>query len=302
MKELVKLDTGEIVSYEEAKLRYQHITTIQQALLAAQKIGIDVSEITPAAIDVLWDEIALGRFLTKMTKNKGGFAGNKYTESKPVLADDTPTVEEIVGSRDKSSLLQKIAKFGDEVIQEYIDLCVTNKFLPKSGDLKNKNTTISKMTGDNEGYTPREYIEMARRVMGSIDLDPCSCDLAQEIVKAKTYYTEEINGLNEEWGGDVWMNPPYANKLIVAFIEKLLTSNIDQAIVLTNNNTDTQWFKKLYEWSDIICFTTGRINFYKKDGTISAPTNGQTFFYKGNNIDKFYEEFNIIGLMMIRYE
>ncbi len=308
MGELVKLDTGEIVSYDDAKLQYQRIETVKQAIIIAQKLGIDIGDITPPAINILWCEVALGRFLRSMEKNKGtqGQLSGKNISGSLVIRqpeDDTPTVEEIVGSRDKSSLLQKIGKFTDDTIQDYIDLCIENKFLPKSADLKNKNTTISKMTGDNEGYTPSEYIEMARRVMGSIDLDPASSDFAQEIVKADRYFTEEDDGLSQDWIGNIWLNPPYENKLITQFIDKLIgEKNIDQAIVLTNNNTDTQWFKKLYEWSDLICFTTGRINFYKKDGTISAPTNGQTFFYIGKNYKIFAEEFRHIGLIMIKYE
>ena len=301
MGELVKLDTGEIVSYDDAKGQYQRIETVKQAILTAQKLGIDINDITPHAINILWCEISLGRFLRKMEKNKGA-AQEGWKNA--VDTDDTvtPTVEEIVGSRDKSSLLQKIGKFSDETIQDYIDLCVENELLPKSADLKNKNTTISKMTGDNEGYTPPEYIEMSRRVMGSIDLDPASNDFAQEVVKANIYYSEDDNGLDKDWVGNVWMNPPYANKLIVQFIDKLINEKqVTQAIVLTNNNTDTQWFKKLYNWADLLCFTTGRINFYKKDGTISAPTNGQTFFYKGNDIDSFVSEFKKIGLIMTKY-
>src|ERR1700686_3804949 len=65
----------------------------------------------------------------------------------------------------------------------------------------------------NEWYTPAKYIEAARRTMGSIDLDPASCELANQIVKATKFYTQEENGLDQEWYGNVWLNPPYGSSI-----------------------------------------------------------------------------------------
>ncbi len=302
--QITKPNTAVPASVEEAKARRIQITTVKQAIIAAQKIGINIEELTPYAIDVLWAEIALGRFLRGMEKNKGGGA-NQYGHFGDLnqREDTNPTVEEIAGNYNKSSLLQKVAKYTDDTIQEYIDMCVEIGVLPKSGDLKSKNTTISKMTGDNEGYTPPEYIEKARRTMGSIDLDPASCDLAQEVVKAEKYYTEDDNGLNKQWIGNIWLNPPYENRLITQFVNKVIAEkSVTQAVLLTNNNTDTLWFRELCGWCDLICFTMGRVKFYKKDGTISAPTNGQAFFYKGVNKQAFCNEFKDVGLIMQRYE
>jgi hypothetical protein len=36
------------------------------------------------------------------------------------------------------------------------------------------------------------------------------------------------------------MNPPYNSKSLKPLIDKLISENINQAIVLTNNNTDTK--------------------------------------------------------------
>ena len=48
---------------------------------------------------------------------------------------------------------------------------------------------VANNSGENEWYTPIDYINDAREVMGSIDVDPASSDIANEIVKATQYFT-----------------------------------------------------------------------------------------------------------------
>ena len=176
----------------------------------------------------------------------------------------------------------------------------TDKYRPK------KDTIATKWTGDQESYTPGKYILSARLVMGSIDIDPASNEFANKTVNAEIYYTKETNGLDKKWNGNVFLNPPYSQPEIKYFINKLIeelnNKNTKQAILLTNNNTDTTWFHNALKISKAVCFTKGRINFYKKDNTITSPTNGQAFFYFGDNIDKFYNEFKGYGAILINIE
>lgn len=153
-----------------------------------------------------------------------------------------------------------------------------------------------------EWYTPAEYIEAARAVMGSIDLDPASSDEAQTVVKAATYYTKAQDGLAQEWAGNVWLNPPYNMPLVEAFIDKLI-ANVESgaiiaALVLTNNSTDTGWFHKLLRYP--VCFTRGRIRFWSGDD-ILATRQGQAIFYIGDNLDGFTDVFSAFGKVMHRY-
>lgn len=158
-------------------------------------------------------------------------------------------------------------------------------------------------TGDNEWYTPAKYIEAARYVLGEFDLDPASNDSAQELIKAAQYFTKADNSLEREWRGRVWLNPPYAQPLIMDFVSKLVTERragrVTGAVMLTNNSADTAWFHKAAETADAFCLTRGRIKFYKTDGEISAPTQGQTFFYFGDDVEVFTRRFKEIGFVVV---
>ena len=156
---------------------------------------------------------------------------------------------------------------------------------------------VANNSGNNEWYTPADYIEAAREVMGSIDIDPASNDIAQETVKAAVYYTAETNGLDKEWRGNVWMNPPYASDLIGKFIDKLVAElpNIEQAIVLVNNATETEWFNKLIPRASAVCFPRSRVKFYMPDGKTGAPLQGQAIIYFGIHYDKFINVFTQKG-------
>lgn len=157
-------------------------------------------------------------------------------------------------------------------------------------------------TGDNEWYTPVEHIERARRVLGTIDLDPASSDLANETVRADSIFDEEMDGLAREWHGNVWLNPPYAQPAIEHFARKTVSEweagRITAAIVLTHNYTDTIWFQLLAKSATALCFTKGRIKFYNPDGDIAAPTQGQAFFYFGKDAASFHEQFRDVGFVV----
>src|SRR5690242_13605881 len=61
-----------------------------------------------------------------------------------------------------------------------------------------------------EWYTPPALLRAAREVLGSIELDPASCELANKTVGASRYYDKQTDGLQQSWHAEtVWLNPPY---------------------------------------------------------------------------------------------
>ena len=162
---------------------------------------------------------------------------------------------------------------------------------------KKKMPHVSFNSGNNEWYTPPDIIEAARKVLGSITLDPASSAIANQTVKANKFYSIDDDGLIQNWDGEnIWLNPPYKSGLIEKFVDKLLDSNFNQAIVLVNNATDTKWFSRLAYRANAIIFPTGRIKFLSPDGvTHNSPIQGQAILYFGKHIKSFSDAFKLYG-------
>jgi phage N-6-adenine-methyltransferase len=162
---------------------------------------------------------------------------------------------------------------------------------------------VSHNSGENEWYTPPQFIEAARLAMGSIDTDPASSELANRTVQAGKYYTAEQDGRDKKWGGNVWMNPPYSQPLITefidAFVRKYNAGEFQQACVLVNNATETNWYQSLLTYASAVCFIKGRVKFIDKSGNPSgAPLQGQTVLYFGNREKSFIDAFSEFGIVL----
>ena len=156
-------------------------------------------------------------------------------------------------------------------------------------------------SGENEWFTPVDWVGLVREAMGGIDLDPASHALAQATVQAGRFFVAADNGLEQPWFGKVWLNPPYCRELLAPFIEKLIaeyaSGRVEQAILLTHNYSDTEWFHAAARTARMICFPSGRIHFVSPAGDENSPMQGQAFFNFGADDEPFRRVFGAIGLV-----
>ena len=134
-----------------------------------------------------------------------------------------------------------------------------------------KNKTAPK---NNEHYTPEYILEPCIKMIDGFDLDPASCKIANERVKAGTYMTKDTDGLCRKWHGDVWCNPPYSNKGGVGAWVKKAAGEVESGrcrsvFLLLNSNTSSAWFHELVDVATI-CFIEKRIKFYDPSGNIQG--------------------------------
>ncbi len=165
-----------------------------------------------------------------------------------------------------------------------------------------------------EWYTPSRYIEAARQVLGGIDLDPASCALANETVRATRYFTKDDDGLSKPWHCEsLWLNPPYTKILnksgIKLFVDKLVSEyragHVGQGILLATCDSDASWFPQLWDYP--ICFTDHNVYFNQPsdDGTVIKNARhghwfGAIFVYLGPNEAKFINTFSAFGTVARR--
>lgn len=253
-------------------------------------------------------EYKAGQLLKEMQERgerDKGKGGDRKSQSHDVTVK--PTLAALGVSKNESSRWQIMASIPEELYDNRMAQVradggeiTTNDFFrfAKSGG---KLPHVSHNSGENEWYTPIKYIEAARLVMGEIDLDPASTPEANKTVCAKVFYTEEEDGLRQNWYGRVWLNPPYASALVGRFTSKLtehfLRGDVSDAIVLVNNSTDAAWFQEIAGAASAVVFPKGRIKFISRGGDVGSPLQGQAILFLGKeHARKFLSVFGSFGL------
>lgn len=105
--------------------------------------------------------------------------------------------------------------------------------------------------------TPPEFVNLLEQTLGiKYTLDPCA---EPKTAKTKRFFTWQQNGLDQKWTGTVFVNPPYS--AIMPWAEKALAElpNCKAITFLVPSNTETKWYRLLFERAARIYFVSPRI-------------------------------------------
>ena len=133
--------------------------------------------------------------------------------------------------------------------------------------MKAHQQTIGK---NDEWLTPRWILG----ALGDFDLDPCS-PIERPWSTARHHYTELDNGLNKEWFGRVWCNPPFHRYHRPRWMRKMAAHN--NGIMLLPAAGETKAFAD-HVWGKCsgILMLNKRPHFHYVDGTEASANSGCT--------------------------
>lgn len=118
-----------------------------------------------------------------------------------------------------------------------------------------------------EWGTPQELFNRLNKEF-NFTIDICA---SKENTKCPKYYTKEEDALKKEWGGVIWMNPPYGRQIgnWVKKAKEIARQGKATVVCLLPARTDTAWWHDYAMKANEIRLIRGRLKF--GDGKGSAP-------------------------------
>jgi hypothetical protein len=222
-----------------------------------------------------------------------------------------------IADRHKSLTEEPLTPYEQGIAEVYERQIVEAEYDPRETQRRQQIQIITGSSESNEWYTPAHVIELARDVLGGIDLDPASSTEANETVKALSYCTIEEDGYSQPWGDTenptrVWLNPPYGKEdgeretNAMRWSRKLISEynagRVDSAILLVKAALGYEWFEQL--WYDYpTCLLRKRLSFVRPDGSGDGQAKHATaLIYLGKDVDHFRSAFRSIGRVILPEE
>lgn len=121
--------------------------------------------------------------------------------------------------------------------------------------------------------TPPEIIE-GLGGWQSFDLDPCAAPEPRPWPTARMMSGRaDANGLLIEWGGRVWLNPPYSSADIARWLRKLADHGRGTALIFARTETEA-FQRQVWERAHGLLFLYGRLHFHTPEGRRAIKNSG----------------------------
>jgi hypothetical protein len=130
--------------------------------------------------------------------------------------------------------------------------------------------------GENTWFTPKMFFDK----LGTFDLDVCTVSTRPfDTALSHIEFDKGQDALTLDWGGYIWMNPPYG-KEIAPFIEKFKT--VENGIALVFARMGTPWIQDWIKSGNDIFFLRKRVRFISKNGSNSTNAGADScLLFKG---------------------
>lgn len=116
----------------------------------------------------------------------------------------------------------------------------------------------------NEWLTPPHVIQS----IGAFDLDPCAHS-RQFYKTARRMVSLPDDGLEIEWRGRVWLNPPYGRAL-PAWMKRMAEHDNGVALVPARTEVESWFWPYVWEAATAVLFLQGRLYFHRPDGSTAG--------------------------------
>lgn len=133
-------------------------------------------------------------------------------------------------------------------------------------------------SGSDCWYTPQDFFDKLNEEF-KFTLDACALP---ENTKCERFFTPEQDGLQQEWTGTVWCNPPYG-RTVCKWVQKGSVSARGggaTVVMLLPARTDTGWFHDFVYNKAEIRFVRGRLKFGGSKN--SAPFPSMVVIFRGD--------------------
>ncbi len=102
-------------------------------------------------------------------------------------------------------------------------------------------------------------------------LDVCA---NSDNAKCSKYFDKEMNGLEKDWTGNVWCNPPYGREIVnwvKKASEEIEKDYCNKIVMLVPSRTDTNWWHQ-YVINEKVRFIKGRLKFGGHSNSAPFPS------------------------------